>query len=70
MLKIILVGDAASGKSSFLTYLKTVKPQLNLFLEEGWKGIPKDKEDDKFKSNLWFIDLAGTPKFVNSVYEV
>jgi len=56
MAKMILVGDAASGKSTFLRELKKIRPDLNIFFEVGRQNIPVQIENNKFKSNLWFIN--------------
>src|SRR3989344_5105263 len=53
--KIILVGDAASGKTTFLNGLSgQTGLKLHIIKEEGWKKIPPKTEADKYQSNLWF----------------
>lgn len=51
-MKVILVGDSCSGKTSVLRMLE--ERGFPVVFEEGWQLIPKDAERDKLKSNLWF----------------
>lgn len=51
-MKIILVGDSCSGKTTILQMLQERgHPAL---LEEGWRLIPPEVERNKLQSNIWF----------------
>ncbi|OGY53706.1 MAG: hypothetical protein A3A24_00845 [Candidatus Buchananbacteria bacterium RIFCSPLOWO2_01_FULL_46_12] len=56
MAKIILVGDATSGKSTFLNYLESINAKFNIIFETGWQTMPPEIEKDKFQATSWFIE--------------
>lgn len=51
-MKIYLVGDAASGKTTFLENFSD--PHFAIFPEEGHQQIPPLLEESKFYGYLWF----------------
>ncbi|MBI4150218.1 deoxynucleoside kinase [Candidatus Woesearchaeota archaeon] len=51
-MKVIIVGDACSGKTTILHMLQ--QNGYPVLLEEGWQLIPPKIEGNKLQSNLWF----------------
>ncbi|MBI1970498.1 hypothetical protein HYS47_02020 [Candidatus Woesearchaeota archaeon] len=49
---IILIGDSCSGKTVALQRLQELG--YPIVMEEGWKLIPPEEEQDKYQSNIWF----------------